>query len=69
MRAPGVRGKKPAPVFSGARRTYVDRKIKPGRRYWYEVRLYDQAGNVAATTVGLKPAVGIFSPVEGSTVT
>ena len=67
LRAPGLKGKKASPVFSGARRTFVDRRIAPGRRYWYEVRLYDQAGNVAATTVGLAPAVGIFSPVEGTT--
>ena len=69
VRAPGLRGKKPAPIFSGRRRTFVDRKITSGGRYWYKVRLFDQAGNVASTTVGLKPAVGIFSPAEGSTVT
>ena len=66
VRAPGTRGKKPAVVFSGATNTLVDRKIKPGTRYWYEVRLYDQAGNVAARAINLRPAVGIFSPTEGS---
>ncbi|HKY24406.1 MAG TPA: hypothetical protein VJM07_04580 [Gaiella sp.] len=66
VRAPGVGGKKPAVVFTGAQNTFVDRKIKPGTRYYYEVRLYDQAGNVAARTVNLKPALGIFSPAEGS---
>ena len=66
VRAPGTKGKKPAVVFSGATNTLVDRKIKPGTRYWYEVRLYDQAGNVAARAINLRPAVGIFSPAEGS---
>ena len=66
VRGPGPKGKKPAVVFAGTQNTLVDRKIKPGTRYWYEVRLYDQAGNVAASTVNLRPAVGIFSPIEGS---
>ena len=34
----------------------------------YEVSLYDQAGNLAATAVGLKPGAGIFSPIEGEVV-
>ena len=68
VRAPGLRGKKSTRVFSGKRLTFVDRKITSGGRYWYEVRLYDQAGNVAATTTGFKPTIGILSPAEGSTV-
>ena len=66
LRAPGTRGKKPSVVFDGKRNSLVDRRITPGRRYWYEVRLFDQAGNVAATTVALRPAFGIFFPVEGA---
>ena len=69
VRAPGLRGKKATPIFKGVKRTFVDRRIAPGRRYWYEVRLVDQAGNVSTTTVALAPAVGIFSPLEGSTLT
>ena len=68
VRGPGVRNKKPAVVFNGTRNTLVDRKIKPGTRYWYEVRLYDQAGNVASSTINLRPAVGIFSPTDGAVV-
>ena len=66
LRAPGLRGKKPSVVFEGKRNTHVDRRITPGARYWYEVRLYDQAGNVAFSTVALRPAGGIFSPVDGA---
>jgi hypothetical protein len=68
IRVPGLKGKKPSVVYEGKANTHVDRKITPGARYWYEVRLYDQAGNLAAMTVGLKPGAGIFSPVEGEVV-
>ena len=68
VRAPGLKGKKPSVVYDGKANTHVDRKITPGVRYWYEVRLYDQAGNLAAMAVGLKPGAGIFSPVEGEVV-
>ena len=68
IRVPGLKGKKPGVVYDGKANTFVDRKITPGARYRYEVRLYDQAGNLAAMTVGLKPGAGIFSPVEGEVV-
>ena len=68
VRVPGLKGKKPSVVYDGKANTLVDRKITPGARYWYEVRLYDQAGNLAAMTVGLKPGAGIFSPIEGEVV-
>ena len=55
VRAPGLKGKKPAVVYSGKARKFVDRKIGSGARYWYEITLYDQAGNAASKTVGLKP--------------
>ena len=55
-------------MFTGTSNTLVDRKIKPGTRYWYEVRLYDQAGNAASTTVRLNAVVGIFSPAPGAVV-
>ncbi len=68
LRAPGPKGKKPAVVFTGTKNTLVDGKIAPGTRYWYEVRLYDQAGNVSSSTVNLRPAAGIFSPTQGAVV-
>jgi hypothetical protein len=68
VRAPGLKGKKPSVVYDGKANTYVDRKITPGARYWYEVSLYDEAGNLAAMVVALKPGAGIFSPIEGEVV-
>ena len=68
LRAPGRRGAKPGVVYQGKALKLVDRKIVPGKRYWYEVVLVDQAGNEASKTVGLRPAAGIYAPTEGSIV-
>jgi hypothetical protein len=66
VRSPGLRGKKPAVVWRGNATRFVDRKIASGTRYWYEVRFYDQAGNVAARAVGARPIAGILAPANGA---
>jgi hypothetical protein len=69
MRAPGLSGKKATPIYTGKKKRFVDRKLRTGTRYWYEVAVFDEAGNRAAATVGLRPPVGIYSPGEGAVVT
>ena len=66
VRAPGYKGKQPAVVYSGKGRRLVDRTVKPDSRYWYEVRLYDQAGYVMAKTLAVRPATGILAPTTGA---
>ena len=68
LRAPGLKGKKPGVVYQGKTRKLLDRKIRPGTRYWYEVVLVDQAGNEASKTIGLRPAAGIYAPTDGAIV-
>jgi hypothetical protein len=68
LRAPGPKGKKPAVVYQGKARAFVDRKLRAGTRYWYEVTLVDQAGNASSKTVGMQPTEGIFAPVDGAVV-
>jgi hypothetical protein len=68
IRAPGFKGKKPGVVYQGKGRKLVDRKIRPGKRYWYDVVLVDEAGNEASKTIGLRPAAGIYAPADGSIV-
>jgi len=68
VRAPGPKTKKAARVYDGNARKLVDRRIAPGTRYWYEVAVFDQAGNRSAQTVGLRPVAGIFAPREGAVV-
>lgn len=68
QRAPGLKGKKAQVVYSGKARKFVDRKIGSGKRYWYEISVYDLAGNRSSKTIGLKPSVGIFAPADGAVV-
>jgi hypothetical protein len=67
-RSPGGKGKKPAVVFAGKGVRVVDRRATAPTRYWYEVRVYDQAGNVAAKTLAVEPSKGILLPVGGAVV-
>ncbi len=74
-RAPGTKGKKPARVYRGKARAFVDRKVAAGARYWYEVKVYDRAGNESSRTIGFKPAsgvpahaVGVLAPANGAVV-
>jgi hypothetical protein len=74
-RAPGRKGKTAAVVYRGKAHSFVDRKRTKGTRYWYEVRLYDQAGNVSSRTIGAKPraatrakATGFLAPANGAVV-
>ena len=68
LRAPGRSGKKPTRLFEGKGTRLLDRSARLGTRYWYEVKVYDQAGNVAAATIRVRPEIGIFTPVAGSIV-
>jgi hypothetical protein len=68
MRAPGLKSKKAAVVYEGAAKRFVDRKVVLGTKYWYGLTVYDQAGNLASKTVGLKPPAGIVSPRQGAVV-
>ena len=54
----GVTRASVTPVYDGNAKRLVDRRIKPGVKYWYEVAVFDQAGNRAAQTIGLRPVAG-----------
>jgi hypothetical protein len=66
VRSPGTKGKKAAVVYSGKARRVVDERITAGARYWYQVRLFDRAGNVSSRTLAVKPTVGILVPAPGA---
>lgn len=67
-RAPGVKGKKSTVIYTGKGRRFVDLRVVSGKRYWYEISLYDLAGNRSSRTVGLRRALGIYSPTDGAVV-
>jgi hypothetical protein len=66
VRGPGRKGEKTTVVYSGKGRRFVDRSAKSRSRYWYEVRVYDQAGNLTSKTVAVRPATGILVPTTGA---
>jgi hypothetical protein len=69
-RTPGPAGSKPAVVYTGTGRRFVDRRIRSGVDYSYEVAVFDQAGNRAVRVVGSRPpaATGILAPASGAVV-
>jgi hypothetical protein len=64
-RSPGTNGRKPSVLYAGTARKHVDRSVKAQSRYWYDVRLYDEAGNVSSRTAAVAPATGILAPAAG----
>ena len=45
-------GQEAGVVYQGQGAAFVDRKLRAGTRYWYEVTLVDQAGNESSKTIG-----------------
>jgi hypothetical protein len=68
LRSSGKTGRKATVLYSGKAQKHRDRTAKAASRYWYEVRLYDEAGNVASRTVAVAPATGILAPATGAVV-
>ena len=73
LRAPGPKTGKPAVVYQGRKHAFLDKKLRTGTRYWYEVTLVDRAGNAASKTIGTRPtgtrpSRGILVPAEGAVV-
>ena len=67
-RAPGLQGKKQTVVYRGHSRSFMDKKVKNGKRYWYAVRAVDEAGNVVTKAVGALPRLPVFAPRAGAVV-
>ena len=67
VRAPGLQGKKPSTVYRGRARTFTDRRVRNGVRYWYAVSALDEAGNVVRRAAG-HPGVPVFAPRRGAVV-
>jgi hypothetical protein len=55
LRRPGLKGPKPATVYSGKSRAFTDRRLKAGVKYRYTIAAYDEAGNAAAKGLVLRP--------------
>jgi hypothetical protein len=70
-RAPGLKGATESVIFSGqgSAKSYVDRKLHPGRTYAYRLTATDQAGNQATKTVQYLARGALLNPAPGESVT
>jgi hypothetical protein len=70
VRAPGVNGAKSTIVYQGNGAAFVDRTVKPGIRYRYEISVADVAGNVTskAVTTASGQVSSLLNPSAGSVV-
>jgi hypothetical protein len=62
LRTPGVGAEQASVVFRGRGERFVDRKVRNGVRYVYELRIADGAGNGRSRTVSAVPGYRLVSP-------
>ena len=73
LRSPGINGAKSTIVYEGKGAAFVDKTVKAGIRYRYEISVADLAGNVttkavtAAATAATK-STALLAPATGSVV-
>ena len=67
-RVPGVNGARRTHVYSGTGETFVDRTVRPGITYRYEVSVLDAAGNVSGTVVAAGAGTALYKPPPQASV-
>lgn len=67
-RTPGVNGRKSTVVYQGRGESFVDRTVRAGAVYRYEIRAIDAAGNVGRLAVSTGEARPLHRPAAGATV-
>ena len=68
VRSPGVNGRRSTEVFRGTKETFVDRTVRKGVRYRYELRTADEAGNATQTIVMAEARPLLYLPAAGAVV-
>jgi hypothetical protein len=68
VRTPGVKGSKPSVVYSGKGSSFVDRSVRDGRRYRYQLVVGDAAGNLSGRVVTATPRPPLYRPGPGQRV-
>ena len=61
-RVPGVNGAKRTHVYSGTGERFLDRTVRNGVAYRYEISALDAAGNVFGTVVATGPRPALYQP-------
>ena len=67
-RIPGVNGAKKTRVYRGNGQAFVDRTVRKGVRYRYELIASDAAGNVAGAAITADELSALHTPVAGAVV-
>ena len=65
LRSPGLGGEPTSVVFRGPGAGFADTRVVNRRRYSYEVRVLDAAGNVGSRTVTAVPRLRLIAPAPG----
>ena len=73
LRSPGINGAKSTIVYRGNGAAFVDKTVKAGIRYRYEISVADLAGNVTTKAVmaeaaGATKSTALLAPATGSVV-
>lgn len=72
LRSPGINGAKSTIVYQGKGATFVDKTVKAGIRYRYDITVEDMAGNATTKAVtaiaGTAGAAALYSPAAGTVV-
>ena len=67
-RVPGVNGAKKTRVYRGNGQAFVDRTVRKGVRYRYELTATDAAGNVAGAAITADALSALHTPLAGAVV-
>ena len=67
-RTPGINGRKKTRVYKGTGQRFVDKTVRKGVRYRYELIASDAAGNVAGTAVTADARPSLYTPAAGAVV-
>jgi hypothetical protein len=68
LRKPGLRGAKSSVVYTGKGTSFVDRAVRDGLRYRYELVVADAAGNRSGRVVTAGPRPPLYLPAAGQAV-
>ena len=67
-RIPGVNGAERTHVYSGTGERFLDRTVRQGVRYRYEVSVSDAAGNVSEAAVAAGTQAALYAPAPSAVV-
>jgi hypothetical protein len=68
IRTPGLKNAKPAVVYTGKAAAFVDKAVRPGVSYRYQVVVGDAAGNLSGRVVTARLTEALYRPAAGARV-